>query len=66
MTERERDQIRAIVRDVIREELSDQYQWVTRQQLMKMTGKCADTIYRWRKKGQIKSKKIGGVMLYQV
>jgi hypothetical protein len=66
MTDRDIEQLREVVRDVLREELGDRHRWVTRKEMMKLTGKCADTIYRWKKSGQVKTKKVAGVIMYQM
>jgi len=66
MTDRDRIELKELVREVIQEELGDRYRWVTRDEVIRITGKCADTVYRWRKSGQIKTKKIAGVTMYQI
>lgn len=66
MTERDIEQLREVVRDVLREELGDRHRWVTRNEIMRITGKCADTIYRWKKSGQVKTRRVAGVTMYQI
>lgn len=66
MTNEEIARIREVVREVIKEEILEGPKWVTREELIRMTGKCADTIYRWRKAGKVKTKKIAGVIMYQI
>jgi len=66
MTDRDIIQLKEVIREVIQEELGDRHRWCTRDEIIRMTGKCADTIYRWKKSGQIKTKKIAGVTMYQI
>ena len=66
MTDRERTEIKELMREVIKEEMGDRLKWVTRDELMKMTGRSADTIWRWKNSGKIRFKRIGDVTMYQV